>query len=431
MLIKKLEYVNPVKLYNVLREYDYPFILESMGKHERKARYTYVSANPEFVVEVDGRGTRVDGKIVSKERNPFKALREIGIECVDGKRFNGGYVGYIAYDSVHNYIGGDIIEPSVFGYYKNVFVYDHVSNLFYYVSLENDAKDVERVVRRARRTKVERGEGCSSVLKCDADKDDFLEMVEKAKEYVFAGDVFQVVLSREYEVDTDLSPFEIYLNLREINPSPYMFCLEFGKSVVGASPETMCSVEKNLVKVNPIAGTCPRGRNEEEDRILAERLLKDEKERAEHVMLVDLARNDVRKVSKAGSVKVTMFMEVIKYSHVQHIESEVVGELEKDMFDAVEACFPAGTLTGAPKIRAMEIIDELERSRRRVYGGCVGYFSVSGYADMAIAIRMVEIDRICRVRAGAGIVADSKPEKEFMETENKMRAVLKALRVVE
>ena len=148
-------------------------------------------------------------------------------------------------------------------------------------------------------------------------------------------------------------------------------------------------------------------------------------------MLVDLARNDVRKVSKAGSVKVTMFMEVLKYSHVQHIESEVVGELESDMFDAVEACFPAGTLTGAPKIRAMEIIDELEKSRRRVYGGCVGYFSVSGYADMAIAIRMVEIDDVCRVRAGAGIVADSKPEKEFFETESKMSAVLKALRVVE
>ena len=434
MLVKKLDYVNPLKLYNVLRDEDFPFILESAGKHERKARYTYVSANPDFIVEIDGRGTRIDGKLISKETNPFKALKGLGMRSVDGQRFNGGFVGYIAYDAVHNFIDGEIEEPSVFGYYSNVFVYDHISGIFYFVSLDKDdekAKEAERIVRKAKKTKVEDEEGYSDVIRCDANKETFVEMVERAKEYVYSGDVFQVVISREYEVDTDFSPFQIYRNLREINPSPYMFCLEFGKAVVGASPETMCSVEKNVVKVNPIAGTAPRGRNEEEDRTIAERLLADEKERAEHVMLVDLARNDVRKVSKAGSVKVTMFMEVLKYSHVQHIESEVVGELESDMFDAVEACFPAGTLTGAPKIRAMEIIDELEKSKRRVYGGCVGYFSVSGYADMAIAIRMVEIDDVCRVRAGAGIVADSKPEKEFFETENKMSAVLKALRVVE
>jgi anthranilate synthase component 1 len=435
MLVKKLDYVNPLKLYNVLRDEDFPFILESAGKHERKARYTYVSANPDFVVEVDGRGTKVDGKIVNRETNPFRALKSVSMDVFDGKRFNGGFVGYIAYDAVHNYIEGDIEEPSVFCYYRDVFVYDHISGIFYFLSLDKDeekAKKAEKVVRKAKRTKIENEEGCSEVVRCDADKDTFVEMVKRAKEYVYAGDVFQVVISREYEIDTDLSPFQIYRNLREINPSPYMFCLEFGKAIVGASPETMCSVEKNIVKVNPIAGTAPRGRNEEEDKIIAENLLLDEKERAEHVMLVDLARNDVRKVSKAGSVKVTMFMEVLKYSHVQHIESEVVGELDenKDMFDAVEACFPAGTLTGAPKIRAMEIIDELEKSRRKVYGGCVGYFSVSGYADMAIAIRMVEIDDVCRVRAGAGIVADSKPEKEFFETENKMSAVLKALEVI-
>jgi len=214
-----------------------------------------------------------------------------------------------------------------------------------------------------------------------------------------------------------------------------MFLLEFSdKAVVGASPETMGSVErrgkKSFVKINPIAGTAPRGKNEEEDRKIAMALLSDEKERAEHVMLVDLARNDVRIVSRAGSVRVTRFFDVVRYSHVQHIESEVEGELDEErgmtMFDAMQAAFPAGTLTGAPKIRAMEIIDELEKSRRRVYGGCVGYFSTSGWADMAIAIRMVEIDSVCRIRAGAGIVADSKPEKEFYETEKKMAAVMKA-----
>jgi len=436
MLVKKLDYVSPIKLYNVMREFDFPFILESASKHERKARYTYVSANPEFVVEIDSKGVRVDGKLISKETNPFKALRGLHKTHVDGERFMGGFVGYVAYDAVHNYIDGSIDEPSVFCYYSNVFVYDHISNLFYFISLDNDeekAKNAEKIVRKAKRTKVEEEEGGSDVLRCDACKEDFEEMVLKAKEYVFAGDVFQVVISREYEIDTDFSAFQIYRNLRKINPSPYMFCLEFGKAVVGSSPETMASVEGKIVKINPIAGTAPRGKSKDEDEKIAKELLLDEKERAEHVMLVDLARNDIRKVSKAGSVKVTMFMEVIKYSHVQHIESEVIGELaeDKDVFDAIEASFPAGTLTGAPKIRAMEIIDELEKSKRRVYGGCVGYFSVNGWSDMAIAIRMAEIDDVCRVRAGAGIVADSQPEKEFFETERKMRAVLKALGVVE
>jgi anthranilate synthase component 1 len=255
-------------------------------------------------------------------------------------------------------------------------------------------------------------------------------MVEKAKDYIYAGDAFQIVISREYGLKSDFSAFKIYRNLRQINPSPYMFLLEFEKSIVGASPETMASVEGNIVKINPIAGTAARGKNSKEDAEIAKKLLNDEKERAEHVMLVDLARNDVRKVSKPGSVKVSRFFDVVKYSHVQHIESEVIGELRNDLtqFDAMEAAFPAGTLTGAPKIRAMEIIDELEKSKRRVYGGAVGYFSAR-YADMAIAIRMVEIDDFCRIRAGAGIVADSKPKKEYLETEKKMAAVLKALEV--
>ncbi len=433
MRIKKLDYVDPLKLYGLIREeFDFPFILESAGKHERKARYTYISANPEFLVEVDGRGTRIDGKIVSDETNPFKSLKELMKLEEFGERFVGEFVGYIAYDAVHNFVEGSVEEPSVFGYYDSVFVYDHITGRFYFLSLNESEMDAERVVEKAKRFEFDDEEGGSEILRCDADREEFEEMVLKAKEYIFAGDAFQIVLSREYEIETDYSPFQIYRNLREINPSPYMFCLEFGKDVVGASPETMASVEGRVVKINPIAGTAPRGRNEEEDRRIAEILLSDEKERAEHVMLVDLARNDVRRVSKPGSVRVTMFMEVIKYSHVQHIESEVIGELEDDKtaFDAMEAAFPAGTLTGAPKIRAMEIIDELEKSKRRVYGGCVGYFSANGWADMAIAIRMVEIDDVCRVRAGAGIVADSKPEKEFMETERKMSAVLKALEVV-
>jgi len=430
-LFRKIEYVDPIKLYSVVRDEDFPFILESAGKHERKARYTYISFNPKFVVEVDGRGTKVDGRLISRESNPFRVLKRFLRVEEGGERFVGGLVGYIAYDAVHNYIGGEVSEPSVFGYYENVFVYDHISNRLYFMG-DDDFK-AEKYVERARRAEIGKGNGGSDVLNCDADRDDFIEMVMRAKDYIYAGDAFQIVLSREYRIRTDLDPFEIYVNLRSINPSPYMFCLEFGKDLVGASPETMASVEGRIVKINPIAGTAPRGRDNREDEEIAMRLLSDEKERAEHVMLVDLARNDVRRVSKAGSVRVTMFMEVIKYSHVQHIESEVIGELEddKDAFDAMEAAFPAGTLTGAPKIRAMEIIDELEKSKRRVYGGCVGYFSKNGWADMAIAIRMVEIDNVCRVRAGAGIVADSVPEREYMETERKMSAVLKAMGVVE
>ncbi|NJE07486.1 anthranilate synthase component I [Thermococcus sp. M39] len=347
-------------------------------------------------------------------------------------RFFGGLVGYIAYDAVHNYIEGNIVEPSVFGFYRHGFIYDHLTNEFYFFSLDDHSElNPDTIVSRAKRIQYELSNKSSDLIGCDAKEDEFIEIVQKGKEYIFAGDVFQVVLSREYTINTDMDPLSIYMNLRKINPSPYMFLLEFQEKIlVGASPETMASVEGKTVKINPIAGTAPRGKNKQEDLEIERKLLNDEKERAEHVMLVDLARNDVRRVSKPGSVRLVRFFDVVRYSHVMHIESEVVGELAEDktMFDAIEAAFPAGTLTGAPKIRAIEIIDELEKSPRRVYGGAVGYFSVTGWADFAIAIRMVEMEgKIARVRAGAGIVADSIPEKEFIETENKMKAVLKAL----
>jgi anthranilate synthase component 1 len=432
MLVRKLDYVNPLKLYGVLREESNPFILESLSRHELKARYTFLSSQPRFLVEI-GKGVKVDGEKVSDERNPFMALKSLFDLKADGERFMGGFVGWVAYDAVHAYLGGRIDEPSFFCYYEHVFVYDHILNNFYFLSLKNsieEEKYAERVVKKAKRSEIEEEEGGSKIVKCDADCSTFVKMVEKAKDYIYAGDAFQIVISREYGLKSDFSAFKIYRNLRQINPSPYMFLLEFEKSIVGASPETMASVEGNIVKINPIAGTAARGKNSQEDVEIAKKLLNDEKERAEHVMLVDLARNDVRKVSKPGSVKVSRFFDVVKYSHVQHIESEVIGELRNDLtqFDAMEAAFPAGTLTGAPKIRAMEIIDELEKSKRRVYGGAVGYFSAR-YADMAIAIRMVEIDDFCRIRAGAGIVADSKPKKEYLETEKKMAAVLKALEV--
>ncbi|MBA2859928.1 anthranilate synthase component I [Methanococcus maripaludis] len=430
----KLDYVNPLKLYGVLREEGkYPVMLESRAKGQINARYTYISSNPEYMLRI-GNKTKMDNETISKESNPFKALKENFKITQKGDRFTGGYVGYIAYDCIHNYIGGKIEEPSVFGYYDHMYVYDHVTNEFYYHSETKNPEELrnaEATVEKAKNFKIEEEDGGIEVLGCDADLDDYVKMVEKTKEYIYSGDAFQVVPSREYRLKNEFSAFQLYRNLRNVNPSPYMFLLEFDKDVVGASPETMASVQNNILKVNPIAGTTAIGKTESETQKLAEALLKDEKERAEHMMLVDLARNDVRKVSKSGSIVLERFFDVVRYSHVQHIESEVLGTLKDNstIFDAIEAAFPAGTLTGAPKFRAMEIIDEVEKSRRKIYGGAVGYFSNSGNADLAIGIRMAEIDSVCRVRAGGGVVADSVPENEYYETERKMAAMMKALGV--
>jgi anthranilate synthase component 1 len=342
-------------------------------------------------------------------------------------------VGYAAYDSVHADVGGHIAEPSCFGFYPGAFVYDHVHDTLTYRCLPgHEGHDVDGIVAEARTMEVGLCQNPSSIRRTDADRACYEDMVERARDYVFAGDVFQVVLSREYEVSTPMSPFEAYLRLRGANPSPYLFLIEFERmKVAGSSPETMVRVEGDTLHINPIAGTTTRGASHAEDGALATRLLQDEKERAEHVMLVDLARNDARKVALPGSVHVPTYMEVVPYARVQHIESEVVAKLRPDatMYDALAAAFPAGTLSGAPKVRAMEVISELERSPRRAYGGCAGYFSLNGTADTAIAIRMIQFDKACRVRAGAGIVADSVPSTEFDETEKKMSAVLSALNV--
>ena len=271
----------------------------------------------------------------------------------------------------------------------------------------------------------------SNHISCNTPKDEFMDMVITAKKHIIDGDIFQVVLSRRYDVTTSMSATQLYDHLRTINPSPYMYLLEFDDlAIIGASPETLLTVHNRKLITNPIAGTTPRGADEAEDAKLAELMMHDEKERAEHTMLVDLGRNDCRVVSKAGTVKVSDFMSVVKYSHVQHIESTVVGDLrdECDVFDATRAVFPAGTLSGAPKIRAMEIIDRLEKDARGVYGGCAGYFSFDGDADFAIVIRTIILQHgVAHIQAGAGIVADSDPEYEYNETERKMAAMIKAV----
>ncbi len=409
--MQKHEYVEPVKLYAAIMDENYPFILESAEKNGR-ARFSYISFNPLYTIRIDSR-TKVDGEVVAKTFNPFDALKEIHVK--------GLLVGYIAYDAVNSYIGKTPETPSVFGCYDRYFVYDHYLRKLFSVNIEN----AERIVERAKRISVKGERGVSSVLKAGSEEE-FVKMVEKGKEQIEEGEVYQIVLSREYVIDTDLSPFQMYVNLRETNPSPYMFLLEFDRALIGSSPETMGRVEGREFIINPIAGTAKRERGREKE--IAYVLLEDEKEKAEHVMLVDLARNDVRKVCKSGSVKIKKFMEVVEYPSVLHIESEVVGELRAGMthFDAMKAAFPAGTVTGAPKLRAIELIDSIERDRRSVYAGAVGYFS-ENVSDLAIAIRMIEFDGRARVRAGAGIVADSIPEREFLETENKIANVLKAV----
>jgi anthranilate synthase component 1 len=408
---------------------------------------------------------------IPKGEDAFDALRLAfptanGIELLNAKRFDrhtflGGAIGYTAYDAIYeSWLGVEKgfkseIPELQYLLVSKTFVFDHLTDEIYIVitplvNPDSDTGDIyKQVLIEAERLyftlkeAAQYGESIETIVPvvstalgspaqvCDTDRRKFEISVLQAKEHIFAGDIFQVVLSRKCEFNLEKSPFELYIQLRKINPSPYMYIFEFGElAIVGASPETLLTVHKRMVITNPIAGTCPRGKSDSEDGTLASHMLNDEKERAEHVMLVDLGRNDVRMVAESGSVRVSGFMEVLKYSHVQHIESTVSGTLrpECDQFDAFRAVFPAGTLSGAPKIRAMEIISELEPTPRGIYGGGVGYYSWNGDADFAIVIRTVVLQgKKASVQAGAGIVVDSDPEYEFMETERKMAAMLAAI----
>jgi anthranilate synthase component 1 len=308
-------------------------------------------------------------------------------------------------------------------------VFDHrQKRAFYYYSSDNRFAEVERLIAQP---------GDSEALaydqpKVNVTKKRFEEAVEKAKEYIVSGDIFQVVLSKRYDFRVKGNLMAFYRSLRTINPSPYMYFFKAGyKQIVGSSPEMLVRVENRVVETFPIAGTRQCMENQGANRRLAKELLADPKERAEHVMLVDLARNDVGKIAKFGSVRVPEFMKVHRYSHVQHIVSQVVGDLQEDKecYDALRAIFPAGTVSGAPKVRAMEIIEELEPTRRGPYAGAVGYFSYNGNADFAITIRTLfaDKDKAC-IQAGAGIVADSVPEREWFETDHKAEALMKALK---
>ncbi|HEY6007935.1 MAG TPA: anthranilate synthase component I [Geobacteraceae bacterium] len=457
----------PVSAFRKIDDGRYAFLLESIEGGEKWARYTFLGSSPAVVIRSKGKLVEIirEGKPAEKQvvADPLNFVRDFlarhkPVEIPGIPRFFGGAVGYLGYDMVRHFEELPTDRPAVIDAYDSYFVitdtiliFDNVaqkikivSNAFVDdgVSLEEAHEvakaKIDAIIAKLRTPLLPR-EGAPSREKVsfasNVTRDYFEDSVERAKEYIRAGDIFQVVLSQRFTGELTVDPYDIYRVLRTLNPSPYMFFLRFDEIlVVGASPEVMVRKEGSRVELRPIAGTRPRGATPDEDEALGRELLADPKERAEHVMLVDLGRNDLGRVSRSGTVTVSELMVVERYSHVMHIVSNVRGELEegKDAFDVVRATFPAGTLSGAPKVRAMEIIDELEPVRREVYGGAVGYFSFSGNMDLAIAIRTVVIkDGKVHLQAGAGIVADSDPAAEFQETVNKAMAVVKAIEAVE
>jgi anthranilate synthase component I len=464
----------PVSAFMKLRGQEtYAFLLESVEGGENLGRYSFLGVDPFLVFSATGNTSlahnRRTGEELSREGDPIVHLRELldqyrGIHIDGLPRLSGGAVGYLGYDTVRWVedipdTGRDDldIEDAVFLFFDTILVFDNIAHELILIS--NIETDGDQELIRSRYTEAERkidhlekllaypvdprpGSGREAMeVTSNTQREDFEASVQKAREYIAAGDVIQVVLAQRFQTRLSVSAFDVYRRLRIVNPSPYMFYLCLGEfEVVGASPELLCRVERDddargdLVQVRPIAGTRKRGENEEEDIALGEELLADPKERAEHIMLVDLGRNDVGRVARYGSVEVSEMMQVERYSHVMHIVSNVRGRLREglDRFDALFSCFPAGTLSGAPKIRAMEIIDELEPTRRGLYGGAVGYFDFAGNLDTCITIRtMVIKDGVAYIQAGAGIVADSDPAKEYEETVNKARALMRAIELAE
>ncbi|KJS16995.1 MAG: anthranilate synthase [Peptococcaceae bacterium BRH_c4b] len=450
----------PITIYAKLSGSGYSFLLESVVGGQKLGRYSFIGIDPFMVysyadginvIEENGSARRIEG-------DPFVLLEDLmeqcrGPELKELPRFYGGAVGYLGYDMVRcleNLPGHDKkqeVPDSVMIFPEVVVIFDHIrQSLRLVVNVRTgseNAADYDRAVQKIEKMyrKItaaggtahlqESGGGTLASVKTNMTDEYFMQGVERAKEYIRAGDILQVVLSRRLEIPFGGDPFNAYRRLRRNNPSPYMYYLDFGETVIaGSSPEMLVRVEGNTVENRPIAGTRPRSANPEEDLRLAEELLADPKERAEHVMLVDLGRNDVGKVSAPGMVEVPQFMEVERYSHVMHLVSLVRGTLKQGAkgLDALKSCFPAGTVSGAPKVRAMQIIDEIEKTRRGLYAGAVGYIGFNGNIDTAIAIRTVLFrDGIAYLQVGAGIVADSQPHLELEETNNKAGAVVTTL----
>lgn len=443
----------PITLYQKYVRKNEGFLLES--KEQPKGRYSFLATNPFIVIKATGNQITIiqnDEEIVKEGRALDEVKRIVeSFEIVNDTKlpFIGGAVGTVGYDTIKQYEKIPVENVDTVGtpdvhlmFVKECIAYDHYNHGISVIALEEDTPEGEKIARK-RIKDIKRmlkkdiifedadEETEKLVFQSNVSKKTFEEAVEKAKEYIYEGDIFQVVLSQRWSAECDTEPFTLYRRLRRLNPSPYMYYFKFEDYyIVGSSPEMLVEYKEGKIYNCPIAGTRKRGRDEAEDNALAADLLADKKEIAEHIMLVDLGRNDMGRVSKIGSVNVTKYMEVQNYSHVMHLVSLVEGEKrdDKDMFEVLMSFLPAGTLSGAPKIRAMEIIEELEISKRGIYGGAIGYFGFNQTMDMCIAIRtMVIKEGIVHIQAGAGIVADSVAESEYEETRNKAQALISAI----
>jgi anthranilate synthase component 1 len=460
----------PVSAFRKIDSGNYAFLLESVEGGEQWGRYSFLGSNPSLVMRAWGDRIEIlrgeGGETVPDLQDPFAALqwllKDYQAVTVPGlPRFTGGLVGYLGYDAVRylerlpGLAKDDLNLPdALFLLTDTLLIFDNVTHRITVVSnailRDHSAPGVDQAYRESQQ-KIEaiiaalrRPMGASAGLAGRSEHREpestftpskFCDVVQRAKEYIQAGDVIQVVLSQRLSVRTEADPFDVYRALRIVNPSPYMYYLRLGDlKVVGSSPEMLVRMEGQRIDLRPIAGTRPRGGTDDEDQALAVELVGDPKERAEHIMLVDLGRNDVGKVAKVGSVTVPELMAVERYSHVMHLVSHVRGLAEpgRTAFDVLSACFPAGTVTGAPKVRAMEIIEELEPTRRGPYAGAVGYVSFTGNLDTCITIRTIVFSRgVAMIQAGAGIVADSDPKREYDETMNKARALRRAIELAE
>ena len=450
----------PVSAYLKVAKPPYSFLLESVTGGENIGRYSFIGTEPYRVLKTgpgEENGEVDPLTLVQEEMNRHKLIPVPGLP-----RFHGGGVGYLAYDTIHYFEPRVPIMPddpqglpeSVFMFSDTLLIFDHIRHDIKIVShvringdleaeYNNAVSKIDELAERLSRPlvlpdeliKPPAQETTSSKVESNFTRERYHEAVEKCIEYIYAGDVIQVVNSQRYSRKTTVHPFQIYRSLRSVNPSPYMYYLNLDNfQIVGAAIETVAQVQDGIVATHPIAGTRPRGQTPEEEVALADELRNSEKQRAEHIMLVDLGRNDIGKVSVPGTVRVTQLMEIERFSHVMHLVSHVEGKLKPDLtvYDALRSCFPAGTVSGAPKIRAMEIIAEVEAEKRGPYGGAVGYFSFSGNMDTALVLRTgIYKDGVMYIQAGGGVVADSIAEDEYMETRHKSGALLRAIDLAE
>jgi anthranilate synthase component 1 len=469
-VVKELvaDLLTPVSAFLRIAEHsDHAFLLESVEGGEHVGRYSFLGKDPFVLLRARDGKTIVEraGTSTDRAESFIDVLRSMMADfsspfVPELPRFTGGAVGYFSYDTaawfepVTLQNGGEpdpaLLDEARFMIFDTVLAFDHVQHRILIIANARITPDddlealyqfactkidfLERELRRDL-SHPQPQPGHPITVMSNVQRDRFLDMVKTAKEYIAAGDIYQVVLSQRFEAQITADPFTVYRALRHVNPSPYMYFLRMGKvSIVGSSPEMLVRVEGRSAQTHPIAGTRPRGRSDEEDTRLAEELKRNEKERSEHVMLVDLGRNDLGRVSEFGSVRVPQFMGLEKYSHVMHLVSIVEGKLAegRDRLDALVACFPAGTVSGAPKVRAMEIIAELEPDRRGIYAGAVGYLDFAGNLDFCITIRTLVITgQRATVQAGAGIVADSNASAEYQETQDKARALIRALELAQ